>query len=166
MLSHNETFINAEMLLKKHHLLRVKQVELESIYNNVNQSLQKLINNGGKACDYPAVKSELDYLQERRTAAMLQKIPEIVEDQFRLGNINSKKAIFTIGMSHLHKIIRCLDENRIRIYSSLPANDKSKDYIADLNLKRGNFAVFVILPKTLLDNPKVLEMNRLDKIKF
>lgn len=166
MLSPTETFVNAEMLLKKYHLVKVKQVEVESFYHHVNQNLQKLVQNGGDTCDYLSIKSELDYLQARRTAAMLQKIPEIVDGEFYLGNINSKKAIFTIGMSHLPRIIRYLDENRIRIFSPLPANDKSKDYFSDLNLKRDNFGVFIILPKTLLDNPKVLEMNGLDKTKF
>lgn len=166
MLSPQETFINAEMLLKKYHLLRVKQVEVESFYRDVNQNLQRLVNNGGNTCDYLSVKSDLDYLQERRTAAMLQKVPEIVDDEFHLGNINSKKAIFTIGMSHLHKIIQYLDENKIKIYPPLSDSGKTKDYSADLNLKRGNFAVFVVLPKTLLDSPQALQMNKLDKTKF
>ena len=166
MLSDNEAFVNAEMLLRKYHLLRVQQVEEERFYNDVSRSIQKLIDSGSNACDYLVVKSELDYLQDKRTAAMLQRIPEIVDNQFQQGNIKSKKAIFTMGMSHLNKILQYLDENRIRIYSPLLAYNKGKDYIEDLNLKKENFAVFVILPQTLLDDPKILEMSGLDKIKF
>jgi hypothetical protein len=146
--------------------LRVQQVEDREFYNDVNRRIQKLTHSKNSACDDWIIKSELDYLQERRIAEMLQRIPEIVDDQFRIGNIKSKKAMLTIGISHLNKIIQYLDENRIRIYSPLLTSTKGKDYIANLNLKKENFSVSIILPRTLLEDPKILEMNRLDKIKF
>jgi len=164
ILSDNHTFINAEMLMKKYHSLILQQVEEEKFYNEVSLAIQKLINSRSSTCDYLTSKSELDYLQERRVAVMLQKIPKIVEDEFQQGNIRSKKAIFTIGMFHLHKIIQYLSENRIRIPFPLLALNKGEDYIAELNLQKENFGVSIILPRTLLDDPKVLEMNRLDKI--
>jgi hypothetical protein len=93
---------------------------------------------------------------------MLQKIPEIVELEFQQGFIKSRKAIFTIGLSHLHNIIRYLREKRIAIYSSL--FDKNKDYIADPDLLKANFGVCVIVPKTLMDDQKTLEGTKLDKV--
>jgi hypothetical protein len=166
MLSKNDTFVNAELLLKTYHSLRLKQVEDESLYGDVYREIQKLVNSGSNACDSLAIKAELDYLQERRTAAMLQKIPGLVGDEFQQGHIRSRKAIFTVGMSHLYKILEYLNEKRIRISSPLAGNPKDQDYIAELSLQREKFGIFVILPRTLADDSQVLKMNRLDKVPF
>ena len=162
--SDNKIYVNAEMLLKENHPLRLRQVEDKDLYDAVRTDIFKLLNCRGNVSEYSSVKSELDYLQEKRTAAMLQKIPKIVNDEFRQGNIKSKKAIFTIGMFHLHKIITYLNENRITIYAPLSTSNGSEDYIAELNLRKENFGVSVILPRTLADDQKILEINRLDKI--
>jgi hypothetical protein len=95
---------------------------------------------------------------------MLQKIPEIIQVEFQEGNIKAKKAIFTIGLSHLPKIIRYLKENRIRIFSSLLAMDQKEDYAADLNLKKENFGVSIILPQTLARDRKTLQMTGVEEI--
>ena len=95
---------------------------------------------------------------------MLQRIPEIIQAEFREGNIQARKAIFTIGLSHLPRIIRYLEENRVRIYSPLLAVDKKQDYTADLNLKKENFGVSVLLPQALAGDRKTLKMTGLDYI--
>jgi len=163
-LSDNKTYVNAEMLLKESHPLRLRQVEDKGLYDAVRNGLLKLVNCGEDDSRYSALKTELDYLQEKRTAAMLQKIPEIVEAEFRQGNIKSRKAIFTIGTSHLHKIIRYINETRIKIDAPLLASNGSKDYIAELSLLKENFGVSIIIPKTLAKDQKTLELNKLDKI--
>lgn len=163
-LSDNKTYVNAEMLLKENHPLRLRQVEDKGFYDAVRNGLLKLVNCREDDSRYSALKTELDYLQEKRTAAMLQKIPELVEVEFRQGNIKSRKAIFTIGTSHLHKIIRYLNENRIKIDGPLFASTRSEDYIAELNLLKENFGVSIIIPRTLAADQKTLEMNKLDKI--
>ena len=163
-LSDNKTYVNAEMLLRENHPLRLRQIEDKDLYDAVRTDIFKLLSCRGNTSDYSSVKSELDYLQEKRTAAMLQKIPKIVDEEFRQGNIKSKKAIFTIGMLHLQNIITYLNENRIRIYAPLLASNGSEDYIAELNLQKENFGVSVILPRTLADDQKILEINRLDRI--
>jgi len=163
-LSDNRTYVNAEMLLKENHPLRLRQVEDKALYDAVRSGLLKLVNCGEEDSRYSALKTELDYLQEKRTAAMLQKIPEIVEVEFRQGNIQSRKAIFTIGTSHLHKIIQYLNESRIKIDGPLFASNGSKDYIAELILLKQNFGVSIIIPKTLAKDQKTLELNKLDKI--
>jgi len=162
--SDNKTYVNAEMLLKENHPLRLKQVEDKGLYDAVRNSLLKLVSCGNDLSHYSLLKSELDYLQEKRTATMLQKIPEIVEGEFGQGNIKGRKAIFTIGMSHLNKIIRYLNENRIKIYAPLFISNGNEDYIAQLNLQKENFGVSVIIPKTLATDQKILEINKLDKM--
>ena len=163
-LSDNRTYVNAEMLLKENHPLRLRQVEDKALYDAVRSGLLKLVNCGEEESRYSALKTDLDYLQEKRTAAMLQKIPEIVEAEFRQGNIQSRKAIFTIGTSHLHKIIQYINESRIKIDAPLLASSGSKDYIAELILLKQNFGVSIIIPKTLAKDQKTLELNKLDKI--
>jgi hypothetical protein len=163
-LSDNKTYVNAEMLLKENHPLRLRQVEDKGLYDAVRNSLFKLVNCREDDSRYSALKTDLDYLQERRTAAILQKIPEIVEAEFRQGNIKSKKAIFTIGTSHLHKIIRYINESRIKIDAPSPVSNEHKDYMAELSLLKENFGVSIIIPKTLARDQKILELNKLDKL--
>jgi len=159
-LSDTTSFINAEMLLMKNYHLRTQQVEDPKWYDAVAHFIRKLVSSTN-ASDYYRVKSELDYLQERRTAAMLQEIPAIIDAEYQQGSIRGKKAFFTIGMSHLHKIIQYLDENKIRIYSPLAVWNQDEDYVADLNLIKENFGVTIILPRTLADDQRILEINHL-----
>jgi hypothetical protein len=163
-LADNRIYVNAEMLLKEHHPLRLQQVEDKELYDAVGDGIYKLVKSSDSSSDYLFLKSKLDYLQERRTAAMLQKIPEIVDFEFHQGSIKNRKAIFTIGISHLQKIISYLTESRITVYSPLFTPDKSKDYVAELDLFKANFGVSVILPRTVVNDQKVLEMNRLEKL--
>jgi len=160
-LSDNKVYVNAEMLLKETHLIRLRQIEDKPLYDAVRANILKL---ASIACDYSAVNSELEYLQERRTAAMLQKVPEIINDEFQQGNIKSRKAIFTVGLYHIHEIVRFLDENRIIVQAPKPASDGMKDYAAELNLRKENFGVSIILPKTLMKDQRILEINKLNEI--
>jgi len=161
-LSDNKIYVNAEMLLKENHPLRLQQIEDKDFYDAVRIDIFKLIS--CRDSDYSSLKSELDYLQEKRTAAMLQKIPKIVNDEFQQGNIKNRKAIFTIGMSHLYKIITYLNENRIKIYAPPMASKGDENYIAELNLQKEKFGVSVIIPKTLFEDQKIMEFNELNKM--
>lgn len=162
-LSDESTYVNAEMLLKETHALRLAQVEDKALYDAMRKELIKLVDcrNAG---DYAVLKSNVEYLNERRTATMLQKIPEIVNGQFQQGSIKNRKAILTVGLYHLHEIIGYLNEDKISIRAPRSAPDKGKGYSSDVNLLKEHFGVTVILPKTLLDDQKVLEINQLDQI--
>jgi len=163
-LSDNTVYVNAEMLLKETHPLKLRQVEDKELYDAVRNNLIKLISCRDGSTDYSLLKSRLDYLQEKRTAAMLQKIPGIVDEEFQRGNIRSRKAILTVGMYHLHEIIRCLNGNRIIIHIPLPDSNGTADYNSEVNLLKEHFGVSVILPTTLADDQKLLEINGLDGI--
>jgi hypothetical protein len=163
-LSNDKTYVNAEMLLKETHPLRLRQVEDKELYDAVRDNLVKLISCRDDSSDYSLLKSKLEYLQEKRSAAMLQKIPEIIDDEFRQGSIKNRKAILTVGMYHLHEIIGYLRENRILIHAPLPASDETRDYHSELNILKEHFGVSVILPRTLADDRKILEINKLDQI--
>ncbi len=163
-LGDNRKYVIAEMLLKEDHPLRLQQVEDKALFDAVGSGLSRLVNSTGSTADYLSIKSQLDYLQERRTAAMLQKIPEVIDQEFQQGSIKNRKAIFTIGLSHLYKIIDYLNQSRIAVYSPLFTSDKSEDYVAELALFKKNFGVSVILPRTLADDQKILEATQLEKV--
>ncbi|MGA2515581.1 MAG: hypothetical protein ABSG44_03420 [Thermodesulfobacteriota bacterium] len=163
-LSVNTAYVNAEMLLKETHPLRLRQVEDKGLYDAVRNNLFKLISCREDSSDYSLLKSKLDYLQEKRTAAMLQKIPGIVDDEFQRGNIKTRKAILTVGLSHLPEIIRYLNGNRIMIRAPLPVSNGTEDYNSEVNLLKEHFGVSVILPTTLAGDQKVLEITGLDGI--
>ena len=163
-LADNRSYVNAEMLLNEYHQLRLKQVEDEKVYMAVRERVLKLVNTGSSSCDYPAVKSDLDYQQDKRTAILLQRIPGIVDEEFQNGNIKSRKAIFTIGMAHIQKIIEFLNERQIKISAPSPTSNRREDDPSELNLLKENFGVCIIIPRTLADDQKCLEMNGLNKI--
>jgi len=163
-LGNNRTFINAEMLLIRDYPLCIDQVEDKICYDAVSNGIQKLANCGSNLDEYFSVRSELDYLQDVRTGTMLQKIPGIIETEFQQGRIKNRKAFLTIGMSHILPIIRYLNEKRIAIYPPATGNAQSGNHIEELNLAKADFGVSIILPRTLVDDPKILRVNRLDKI--
>lgn len=161
-LSDDHLFVNAEMLLKQSHSMRLRQVEDWPVYEAVSQALLKVVN-GGPLCDISLIK-ELDYLQERRVASMLQKIPDVVNAEFQGKHVQAKKAIFTIGMMHVFHIIKYLNENTIFIRPPEDGSTKREDYVAPLNLSKDNFGITVIIPKSLAENPKALKANNLETI--
>ncbi len=154
--------INAEMLLMESHSIKSQQVEDVNLYKEVREKINLLEKSGNDTYESLFIKSGLDYLQERRTAAMLQKIPEVIDSEYSEGRIKNKKAIFTIGMSHISGIIKYLKQNKIEIHS--PAFTPYNDYLSGVKLLEKNFGVTIIIPRTLADNPELLKLTRLDDI--
>ena len=163
-LDDSRCFVNAELLLKGNYPLKLRQVEDLKFHQAAGELIRKLSTCGNDSTEYLQVKSQLDSLQERRTAAMLQRIPEVIQAEFQQGSIKARKAIFTIGLSHLPRIVRYLEENKVKIYSSNLSLDKKVEYTADLKLKKANFGVSILLPQTLAGDRKVLKATGLDEI--
>lgn len=160
-LSDNATFVNAEMLLKESHPIRLRQVEEQDLYWNARESMIRLISSENRAPGSSALKSRLDYLQERRTAALLQNAPDVTNEEFKHGYIKRRRAILTIGLSHIPNIIKYLKDKKITVRAPLFDKGDEKDYNADLNLIRKSFGVSILLPRTLADHQEILEMNGL-----
>jgi hypothetical protein len=152
------------MLLKENHSLRLRQVEDETLYFAAREGILKLANADKRSPKYPALKSELDYLQARRTAAMLQRIPDRVDEEFRRGTIRTRKALFTIGLSHVTEIIQYLSESKIRITAPPSISGKGENGFSDLNLHKKDFAVSIIIPRTLADDKAQLTLHGLASI--
>lgn len=151
-------YINAEKLLMQSHDVVAQQVEDDGLYKDVVNKI-RLLEKNSNTLDYMYAARELDYLQERRTAAMLQKVPELIENQVRDGNINQRNAILTIGVSHLAQIIDSLRQNKFIVRS--PAFSPLQDYVSEVNLMKAGFSVTIILPRTIAEDGDLLKLTKL-----
>jgi hypothetical protein len=158
-LGEDSIYINAEMLLMEGYGINSRQVEDKDLYNAVIEKISLLKEYGRDTYESFFIRSGLDYLQEIRTAAMLQKIPEVIETEHREGRIQNKKAIFTIGISHIPDIIKYLKQNRIEIDS--PAFSPYHDYQSGIKLLEEKYGVTIIIPRTLADKNELLRITRL-----
>lgn len=154
-------FINAETLLRENFPLLIEQVEDRDLYQTVYENIRHLVESKGNLEKHFLIRSELEYHQKKRIGTMLQKIPGIVDKKFREGHIDNKKALFTIGLSHISSIISYLEERKITILSPLFTPIKYEDYVDPLNLAKENFGISVILPRTLFNDHETMERNRL-----
>lgn len=163
-LADESRFVNAEMLLRESCRLRVSQVEDRNIYNAVFRSLRSLKANGAGQPSAQERLARLQYLQEVRTAVLLQNIPEVVDSELNNGRIHKQTAMFTIGLNHLQDIVRYFQDNAIKI--NAPGDDDSlgKSYSSELNLLKTGYGVTVIIPRTLADDRRLLQMTNLDRI--
>ncbi|HKJ65570.1 MAG TPA: hypothetical protein VJ969_09215, partial [Desulfopila sp.] len=101
-----DAFTNAEMLLMEYLSFSACQVEDKAIYRAVRSSLDKLSSAGSRRGEFRKAIEEIRYLQEVRTAQLLQDIPDIIESQFDYGVIGKRSAMFTIGLNHIKHIFR------------------------------------------------------------
>ncbi|MFO0753414.1 MAG: hypothetical protein U0411_08830 [Thermodesulfovibrionales bacterium] len=161
-LSDPSAYLNAEMLLKEHFGIPTRQIEDRELYDAVGECLTRLEDARDDTAEALLLRDELCYLQEKRTAFMLQKVPEILEEEVGRGALTARKAIFTIGLSHIADIIRYLKEEKIRVYAPLYSRVGSDDYIEAVRLIREQYGITVIIPKTLADDPNVLLSNGID----
>ncbi len=160
-LSDTNVFVNADILLKSSFPIQLQQVEDSEIYRSVGQVLR--LASQANSANAPLVDMELSYLQEIRSAAMLQNVPAAIEREFELGNIDKREAIFTIGMAHIDEIVRFLQAGRVEVKApSLPTNYQDLDAVLEL-VKQG-YGVTVILPRTLMDDQEVMRMANLSSI--
>jgi len=153
-LGDSRRFINADMLLNASYPIRLAQIEDEKLYRDIRHLLGEARQTGSLS-----VLSELDDLQDERTSTMLQNIPDVVEEAFRAGGIDNRRAMFTIGLAHVGEII-----DYLRCGSLRPPSDGSEHMTgtARLKLLDQGYGVTVIIPRTLAENEQILRLCRLD----
>lgn len=145
-LKNDNLFLNAEMLLIENTGIRTKQIEDLNLYNKAVEQLKSL-EDSKDPYQYIFEKGKMEYLQKMRTAVMINEIPIILDKEFKEGRIKSKKALFTIGLSHIPDIIQFLKEEKINVDS--PAFTSFEDYQSDLNFSKEDYKITVIIPNTL-----------------
>ena len=159
--SDGRQFVNAEMLLKENFPLLLRQVEDRDLYQAVFENIRLVAESKGSMEKTFLIRSELDYHQKKRVGTMPQRIPAIVNDEFQQGNIDNKRALFTIGLSHISDIIRYVEDRKITVLSPLFTPAKYDDYIDELKVTKEDFGISVIIPKTLVSDHEVMERNNL-----
>ncbi|MFO7607555.1 MAG: hypothetical protein R6W72_14795 [Desulfurivibrionaceae bacterium] len=158
-------FVNAEMLLMESFDMRASQVEDRNIYKAVRSSLNNLKTGDLDKLSPRQKLAELKFLQELRTAKLLQNIPDVIESELRNGTIRNSFAMFTIGLNHVTHIIRYLDENPFSI--DAPKDHANlNDFNAELDLLKKGYGITIILPRTLANNAELLETMNLTRIQL
>jgi hypothetical protein len=155
VLSDTSVFVNADKLLKESYNLKLQQVEDEKLYFSV---LDILFRSGREGLFKATDLRLLHYLQEKRSAVMLQAIPEAIDREMARNGSGSRKAIFTIGMAHADEMIRFLKEGRIAIDSPLFEREQG---LENLKLIEDNYTVTVIVPRTLAEDREALRIANL-----
>ena len=153
--------VNAEKLLMQHYHLHASQVEDRNIYHAVLGSLSKLKTTMDGSDDIAGNIAELIYLQQVRTAQLLQNIPGVIEYEFLRGAVDNRSALFTIGLNHIKDIFRYIQNEEIYIESP---RGQSDTLTSTLNLLQNGYGITIIIPRTLADDPKLLRMTHIDRI--
>jgi hypothetical protein len=154
--------VNAEKLLMQHYNLNASQVEDRRIYNAVRSSLSKLKTAGNGSDEIAGYLAELIYLQEVRTAQLLQNIPNVIENEFLRGTVGNHSALLTIGLNHIKDIFRYIENEEI--YIEPPTGIQSDSLTSHLNLLQKGYGITIIIPRTLADDRKLLQMTSVDRI--
>jgi hypothetical protein len=162
ILSANSRSLNAEMLLSENFGMELKQVEERELYWTVNKGIRQLADCTNLQRHY-LIRSDLDYHQDRRVGAMLQKIPQVINEAFRAGHVRKERALFTIGLSHIPSILRFVREKKLAISCPIFPLDSAKyeECRDGLNLAQEDFGITVILPRTLADDARLMKRNRI-----
>ncbi len=149
-------FVNADLLLNDSFNVRLGQIENEQLYWDIRRLMLEAKQNNNLQ-----LLTELDKLQDERTAAMLQNIPGVVEEAFQEGSIVHRRAMFTIGLAHLKGIIHFLQNGSLQLPIVNSPQSDMEIIEASLKLLDQGYGVTVIIPKTLAQNKQVLRLAKL-----
>jgi hypothetical protein len=163
-LADDSRYVNAEMLLLEQFGMHAAQVEDRNRYDAVCNCLGELSKMRCTPVQMEAKLDELQYLQEMRTARMLQEIPSAIEAELRAGTIRNRSAMLTIGLNHIQDIIRYLQNNAIAIPPPEHGENRLEGNTAELDLLRKGYGITVIIPRTLADDRQLLQATYLDRV--
>jgi hypothetical protein len=163
-LTDDSHFVNAELLLMEHLQMPACQVEDKGLYDAVLNRVLKLSDEANDPADCLSLRTEIEYLQEKRTATILQKIPAVIEKNFQNGKIGSENALFTIGLNHIDTIIKYIEQKAIHIQPPSTNSPIKDDYVADLALLKEGFGIIIIIPQTLVNDQEALKVTKLSGV--
>lgn len=151
-------YLNAEMLLIYSFGVISRQVEDRDLRDSIIELIKLREGYGKDSTEAYYIMADLYYLQERRTATMLQKIPDIVQLEYGKGRIRNQKAIFTIGINHIPIIVSYLNRKKMEI--AAPAFTQHTDYLSGVKLLEQDFGVTIIIPRSLMDVQELVALTK------
>ncbi len=152
-LADSTVFINAEILLHQNYGIGLCQVEDRELYGSVKRALYGGLKNGAVLSS--SYGSELEYLQERRSAAILQSVPGVIEAEFEEGNIMTPRVMLTIGLAHLDEIVKFFENEEIRIPAPQSSESDCQAFSSELELLKKKVGVTIIVPRVLIEKIKI-----------
>ena len=141
-------FVNAELLLHNNYGICLEQVEDRELYRSTKETLR--VSRGQEIASALKSRLQLGALQTRRTAAILQSAPRVVDTAYRQGRISTPNAMLTLGLAHLNDIVTFLKAGAIRFG---PLHTAYRDFPAEesgLELLKREVGVTVIVPRSLV----------------
>jgi hypothetical protein len=160
-LADNSHFLNAEMLLMQRFHMPAGQVENRKLYNEILSRIIRMESHPDNIGSYLSLEMQIDRLQEKRTAVLLNNIPTVIESEFKKGAIKYKNAMFTIGLNHIKAILHYLKETQKTPETSASSPSRKNPILTNLGLKYSGFNVVVIIPHTLITDRQILRRMEL-----
>lgn len=153
-LRNTKEFVNADKLLYQSSNIRIQQIEDRELYFKVRGFLSELMEKDSMESDQK--KSELVSLQRKRSATLLQRMPEIIEKEYKKGRIQSRKAIFTIGIAHAGDIIGFIKDSNVTLFAD---GKTTKQHKEELKLAAKGYHVTLIMPASLMSQAHSFEFD-------
>lgn len=142
-LADSTTFVNAELLLYENFDIGLQQVEDQPLYQHIRDQLRLAQQPRNLLSERFA--RDLETLQKRRTAVILENIPQAFEAAVQQAETAAPAAMLTIGLAHLDDLVRFLESGKIDVdqLHTFPALQN------ELKVLKGNICVTVIVPRSL-----------------
>lgn len=159
-LSDTSVFRSAGTLLRESCSVRFRQVEDENLYL---QALDLVSSRTGRQFDAEWL-ADLEQVQNRRSAVMLQNVAPVVQEEYRERRIRNQRVILTVGLAHLEEILRLLSRERMEVAPLTCPPARCPGFESELAWLDDDFGVTVIIPQSLWENRVALRVARLDHL--
>jgi hypothetical protein len=158
----NPTFlVNADRLLYTTYDLALRQIEDRQLYFSVVNQLRSVLSDSLQQKNDPTALSILTYRQKKRSAVILENIPQALTGGKSKGDTNIRRAMLTIGLSHVDTMIDFLKSGTAQILPPSGTEDILTGFCCDLSHLKERYAIAVIIPRTLADSGIMLRLSRL-----
>ncbi|MHB8764042.1 MAG: hypothetical protein ACYDA8_06860 [Deferrisomatales bacterium] len=127
------------------------------------QALELVSSRPGRPSDAEWL-ADLEQVQKRRSAVMLQNVAPVVQEEYRERRIRNRRVILTVGLAHLEEILRSLSEERTKVAPLTGPPARGPGFESELEWLDDDFGVTVIIPQSLWEDRVALRVARLDHL--
>lgn len=153
-----------EQLLLKYYSVGLQQVEDPALYRSAGDCIDALAVPSLNPYEQYLIKLELDYFQKRRSAHMLMRTAEIMDQEGDGDLMDTAQGALTIGLSHIPEIVEYAASREIKIFPPPGRPGLTEDYVRTLAWLDRDMGLSIILPRSLLENQALLSATGIDRI--